>query len=326
MKFITDWKECFDQVQDLLAAPAPVFLSRVGGSDTNAVAAYLEAKALGTDHAWQAVLRQRPVVESFNGYYDIEQSEVKFVRYLESLIKIYSGSREMFFCNHQLLSLYFPDNINPKFRTDEFEFKRGYEILVSLIDGEGHGARSFPYPFVEKLASHHYTLMEVFASLLVGLKVLVISPFAESIVANFHNRAAFFKDYRYPEFDLVVYNTPITYAGLPPGHYPHRDWFETTEAMQQDISKLNFDIALLSCGSYAMPLGQYIASTIGKKSVYVGGVLQLMFGVHGRRYDNPFFTDQINLDKFITPLEAGHYLQHINIAPDALHESFGAYF
>ena len=108
--------------------------------------------------------------------------------------------------------------------------------------------------------------------------------------------------------------------------YPHDNWFSTLKALKSAISKKAFDIALLSCGSYAIPLGEHVKLELGRKAIYVGGVLQLYFGIMGRRYDNPFFADQVNRDRFIFPLEREQYLKHIEISPGLAREGFGAYF
>lgn len=81
--------------------------------------------------------------------------------------------------------------------------------------------------------------------------------------------------------------------------YPHCDWLETLAYLKGEMEKIDFDIALPSCGSYAMPLGLHARDVTGKKAVYVGGVLQLLFGVIGRRYEDPFFLDVINKDAYI---------------------------
>src|SRR5262249_22087026 len=138
-------------------------------------------------------------------------------------------------------------------------------------------------------------------------------------------RRTFFKDYQYPDFNLKVLNTPITYAGLPRNLYPNADWFETVDDLKNAVSSYEFDIALLSCGSYAMPLGLHIETKVRKQAIYVGGILQLYFGVMGRRYDGPFFRQQINSEAFIWPVERELFLQHVQIKEDAPTEGFGAY-
>jgi len=45
---------------------------------------------------------------------------------------------------------------------------------------------------------------------------------------------------------------------------PHSNFFETVEYYKEEINKIDFDIALLACGSYAHFIGEYV-KTIGKK-------------------------------------------------------------
>ena len=52
----------------------------------------------------------------------------------------------------------------------------------------------------------------------------------------------------------------------------------------QDISKIDFDIALVSCGGYGLPICHYINNQLNKGSIYVGGILQIYFGIIGRRW------------------------------------------
>ena len=326
MVYVSDWRECFTNVKRILTSPGPVFLARVGGSDTNAVAALLEAQASGIPDVWGAIYKHRGIVERFNGFYDLDHKGINFWHYLELLVEHYGRFEHMFFCNHQLLSMYFKENVHPKNYVEEVAGRRGFELLVERLGAEYKDIFCYPFSFVEKLVLHPFSLMFVFQEALANKKVLVVSPFSESITANFHNRADFFKDYQYPDMDLRLYNTPITYSGLPENFYPHRNWFETAEAMKRDISNIDFDIALLACGSYAVPLGAFIANTMQRKAVYVGGILQMMFGVMGRRYDNPFWLGQINLEKFIYPIEGKKYLQHVAISSEVAREAFGAYF
>ncbi len=275
---------------------------------------------------WGEIWRHRQIVERYNGYYDVHREGPTFWRYVTDLLDIYNRMSHAMLCNRQLQTIFMPQAINPVFLKDDIANRKGFEVLLTRPAGIENSIRCYPYPFVEKLTIGKYTMLRVFAEVLPGKRVLVISPFACSITQNFHRRRNFFKNFDYPDFDLQTFNTPITYTGLPREFYPHETWFETTDWMKEQISKLDFDIALLSCGSYALPLGEFIAASMRKKAVYVGGVLQMMFGVTGRRYDNPFFTDQINPEQFIPPVEAEDYLKHVQISPQQAKEAFGAYF
>jgi hypothetical protein len=313
--------------RDRLADPSPLFLNRIGGSDTNAVAALLEARAAGLPDDCTEVMSHLPVVQRYNGYYDLTNNPTNYIGYLEILLDLYERSRYLFFCNFQLLSMYFPENTNPEFVKPDFPGKRGFELLIDRIEAAQTCEAAFPYQFIEKLASHPFTMMNVLSGVLPGKRVLVVSPFSESIEANFPNRHKFFKNYIYPDFNLELCNTPITYSGLPPDFYPHQNWFRTTMHLQEKIALMDFDIALLSCGSYAGPIGYFIEKKLKRQALYFGGVLQFFFGITGRRYaDNEFFLEQINPEYFIYPTEGKKYLQHIAITPQMAREAFAAYF
>ena len=64
-------------------------------------------------------------------------------------------------------------------------------------------------------------------------------------------------------------------------------WFDALEWMKSEISKRDFDIALLGCGAYAFHLAAHI-KRLGKKAIHLGGILQFMFGIKGVRFEeNP---------------------------------------
>lgn len=48
---------------------------------------------------------------------------------------------------------------------------------------------------------------------------------------------------------------------------------------------LDFDVALLGCGVYGVPLSAYI-KRMGKIAIYTGGGTQAIFGIKGKRWDN----------------------------------------
>ena len=45
--------------------------------------------------------------------------------------------------------------------------------------------------------------------------------------------------------------------------------------MCMDIVKLEFDIALVACEGYGMPICNFIKGKLNKSAIYVGGGLQL---------------------------------------------------
>lgn len=72
--------------------------------------------------------------------------------------------------------------------------------------------------------------------------------------------------------------------------------------MEDDISKIDFDIALIGCGAYGMPLAAYIKS-MGKQAIHLAGWTQVLFGIIGTRWqNNPRVSKMIN-EYWIHPSE-----------------------
>lgn len=128
---------------------------------------------------------------------------------------------------------------------------------------------------------------------LLGKKVLVINPFTSSMQKQLSNNFKIFSDDRrlfLEGQEFVFYRSFVTSAG---NHTIHKNWKETFSIMCEDISKLEFDIALLGCGGYGLPLSYYIHNSLNKSAIYVGGGLQMMFGVMGARWDNTEYWSKI---------------------------------
>lgn len=103
-----------------------------------------------------------------------------------------------------------------------------------------------------------------------------------------------------PECELIVYKAIQTAAGETDERY--EDWFAALKAMTDEISRIDFDVALLACGAYGLPLAANI-KRMGKKAVQIGGGLQIMFGIKGKRWDeNPDVRAMYN-DAWVYPSE-----------------------
>jgi hypothetical protein len=71
------------------------------------------------------------------------------------------------------------------------------------------------------------------------------------------------------------------------------DWFEALEWMKNEMDKEPYDIALIGCGAYGFPLAAHAKRT-GHKAVHLGGALQLLFGIKGKRWDNINYNPEYN--------------------------------
>ena len=149
-----------------------------------------------------------------------------------------------------------------------------------------------------------------------GKKVLIINPFINSFQKQINDNFKMFKDNNIflPNQEFVFYKTFNTLAG----NHIHNNWIETFSIMCHNIRKLDFDIALVSCGGYGLPICNFIKNDMKKSAIYVGGALQVLFGVTGERWvSNETILKIIkdNNTKFIRPSE-DEIVQNKNVVED----------
>lgn len=120
------------------------------------------------------------------------------------------------------------------------------------------------------------------SSLLAGRKVVVVHPFEASIRQNYARRKWLFEDPSVlPDFQLEVVRAVQGVTRLETGF---SDWFEALESMKARLRELDFDIALVGCGAYGLPLAAWLKQQ-GRQAIHLGGATQLLFGIRGRRWD-----------------------------------------
>lgn len=125
-----------------------------------------------------------------------------------------------------------------------------------------------------------------------GMKVLVIHPYSKLIAEQYKKRDRLFANLNVlPEFELITYQAVQSMGG----NEAYENWIEALERMQSDVSKMDFDIALIGCGAYGMPLGAFIKSRLHKKAIHMGGTLQILFGIKGKRWESESYDYQHKL-------------------------------
>lgn len=126
---------------------------------------------------------------------------------------------------------------------------------------------------------------------LAGKRVLVVHPFARTIESQYKNRKYLFPGTLIlPEFKLLTIKAVQSQAGEK---NRFKDWFEALEYQKSEIDKLDYDICLLGCGAYGFPLAAH-CKRCGKQAIHLGGVLQLLFGIKGKRWE----TEDVYLKKY----------------------------
>ena len=139
------------------------------------------------------------------------------------------------------------------------------------------------------------------SSALKGKKVLVIHPFKETIEAQYKKRELLFENPDIlPEFELTVIKAVQTIAGECDSRFA--DWEEALCYMREEALKVDFDVAIIGCGAYGMPLAAMLKES-GKVAIHLGGATQLLFGIKGARWDNQPLSRLYN-EHWTRPLES----------------------
>jgi hypothetical protein len=54
--------------------------------------------------------------------------------------------------------------------------------------------------------------------------------------------------------------------------------------MKRKIDCIDYDICIIGCGAYGLPLAAHVKRN-GKKSIHLAGATQLLFGIKGKRWE-----------------------------------------
>jgi hypothetical protein len=128
-----------------------------------------------------------------------------------------------------------------------------------------------------------------------GKKILVIHPFAKTIENQYAKRKLLFKKEVLPDFELKTIKAVQSIAGEKTDY---NDWFDALEYMKSEIDKIDYDICLIGAGAYGFHLAAYVKRS-GKKVVHLGGSLQLLFGIRGKRWEDPNYNPIYNYSRLM---------------------------
>lgn len=116
-----------------------------------------------------------------------------------------------------------------------------------------------------------------------GKRVLIIHPFEETIKAQYRKREALFNNPDVlPEFELLTLKAVQTIGGESD---QFATWFDALDQMYNQAMLMDFDVALIGCGAYGLPLAAKIKAA-GRSAIHMGGVTQMLFGIKGGRWDS----------------------------------------
>ena len=166
------------------------------------------------------------------------------------------------------------------------EDSKQVDILGSWLPDEETMIAGFKLDLtkVTLLSLEPYWSKNPWSRILEGKNVLVVHPFASLIERQYEKkREALFNDKRVlPKFELKTIKAVQSIGG----DCQFENWFEALDSMKAQMDATDYDIVLLGCGAYGFPLAAH-AKRMGKRAVHLGGALQLLFGIRGKRWDNP---------------------------------------
>lgn len=256
----TNRQSANDKIYNLLVADKPCMISRFGTTELITINNYL---CVSSDRSFYKKIWNYISDKTHTPWWQLDN-----FRYLE----VYSG-------------------VYPPTEKTSINFSKRYLQDIPLIDALG----SFQYhekfmPLKSDLINLHLeTLYPFFVDspwtrALKGKKILVVHPFDETIQVQYKKRKQLFKNQEVlPDFELITLKAVQSAAGIKPSY---KDWFEALKYMENQISAIDFDICILGCGAYGLPLAAHV-KRMGRKSFHIGGGLQLLFGIKGKRWDDP---------------------------------------
>ena len=258
---VTDFNQASELIYDLLVSGKPCMVARFGAFELNVVVNYC------------GVSREKHSMWGF-----IKGNELQWWWNEFSLLKLQTNAG-VFPMSHQLAA---------RFSKLMLEDMKQVDILSSWLREEQIMIDEYCLKLqkVMLLALEPYWAIEPWTRALEGKKVLVIHPFASLIESQYaEKRELLFQDKRVlPSFELK----PLQAVQSIGGESDFKDWFEALDWMKSCMDATDYDIALIGCGAYGFPLAAH-AKRMGKQSVHLGGALQLLFGIRGKRWDDPSY-------------------------------------
>jgi len=227
----------------------PCFISRFGSSELATILFYRQSRLNDVlENKWNA--HHEHILCDVSGFFPFEEAAMdRFSEYYLSFIQ-----------NIDMLGVW---------RIGEENIQELFNKNIQLVN----------LPVIEP-----YYFDNPWSRALTGKKVLVVHPFANSIQLQYTKRAFIFpgKDVL-PDFQIQVIPAVQTLVNNKGGF---DNWFEALDHMCSEITKADFDVAIIGAGAYGMPLANFVKMTMGKLAIHMGGATQILFGIKGKRWND----------------------------------------
>lgn len=252
-------QDASDYIRNLLSSGKPCLISKFGGFELSALEQYKSLQQ--SSYSWK----------DFYEYISLKRNTLWWPKGIDGLCQ-----NAGFFPNDfSLLEKYYDVNMDAIRQIDVLGSYLPMEKFFEdeLLNAKKVNLEGFYAPFF---------FTKPWTSVLSEKKVLVVHPFDKDIEKQYARRSLIWdnKDVL-PEFTLITYKSVQSMLGIKT---PYKDWFAALEKMKQDIAQIDFDVALVGCGAYGMPLAAHIKK-LGKQAVHLAGWTQVLFGILGKRWE-----------------------------------------
>ena len=250
-----------DKIYNLLHAGKPCMISRFGTTEINCINNYL------------CVHKKRPFLKKcwdyISDYTHTPWWNTDHFKYMN----VYSG---IFPVNIEIAEKFSQLYLQDIPLIDLLACHQYYEKFMHLRDDVIRIHLEMLYPFFVDRPWTRY---------LKGKKVLVVHPFEDTIRLQYAKRRLLFKNPEVlPDFTLITFKAVQTIAGNKSNF---GSWFEALEYMKREIGKIDFDVCIIGCGAYGLPLAAYV-KRMGKQAIHMAGGTQLLFGILGKRWTEQY--------------------------------------
>ncbi len=246
-----------DKIYELLASGKPCMIARFGTVEINCITNYL---CVHSDKSyWGRII-------------DFITDNTHTPWWYDKIFFRLSNNAGVINANQEVAERFSERYLQDAPEIDLLACHQYYEKFMPLRDDIQRVQLEMLYPFfVER----------PWTRILKGKTVLVVHPFADTIKSQYQKRELLFDNPDIlPEFELKTLKAVQTIAGTKS---EFSSWFDALKYMENEIDKIDFDIAIIGCGAYGLPLAAHV-KRIGKQAVHTGGGTQLFFGIKGRRW------------------------------------------
>jgi hypothetical protein len=239
-------------IKEIIQQNKPFFIGRIAGCELKVAYCYKQGKLLD-------VVDELKELENNAGIYTKDNESL--TKYTTKLIESYDHC------------------------TIIAEWEKEGKVFAYTGSGQEFISKQTPkIPKIDARALEPYYFKDNWMPVIKGKKILIVHPFSKTFTKQVNNLKKIFPEKSwFEDCQLDFVTPPLTLAG----NHQNIDWQDhLLNFIELLKEKKDFDIALVAAGGYGMLISDYIFKDMGKSVMYIGGALQLFFGVVGKRWFN----------------------------------------